>query len=505
MKSARFRAVLTLVLLSSCTASPIDEIADPPSQLLRESIIEALDYWAANAGITYELIDVGFEPRLLIRPGTDGALALAVGNVVVAEGLVDEEYVAAHTTGVDAYRAAVADWTPDRAAAETGVPPGDIVELARLLATARPAAIRLGVRLQPATRSGSALRAIQCLPALTGQWRWPAGGIAGPGSLAYANMANLSRPDLRPPGTREVNMIQLGRVLTDPSTDPPVRSLYVWNSNPAVIAADQRTVLRGLRRDALFTVVHDQFLTDTARHADVVLPATTMLEQPDLVGSWGFSHLSWSDAAIAPRGEARSNAEVARNLAAQLGFDDEIFRLDDHALMRRAMDGSFGEAEGATADRIRAEGVVRVGPPTGTAVAADATFDFACDALATVGLHPIGAQFAFIMHITRSRPAHSSGAPVDPESSGPVSSTVVPVSVVVDGSMPVEPSVALADPPVLSEADADVVFSLQVGGDSVRFVELAIEGCDGRPSYVETHQADYSTYCPWGARVVERR
>lgn len=323
------------------------------------------------------------------HPGTDGALALAVGHVVVAEGLVDEEYVADHTTGVDAYREVVADWTPDRAAAETGVPADDIVELARLLATARPAAIRLGVGLQRATGSGAALRAIQCLPALTGQWRWPAGGIAGAVSLAYTNMANLSRPDLRPAGTREVNMIQLGRVLTDPAIDPPVRSLYVWNSNPAVIAADQQTVLRGLRRDDLFTVVHDQFLTDTARHADLVLPATTMLEQADLVGSWGFSYLSWNEPAIAPRGEARSNAEVARNLAERLGFDDEIFRLDDHALMALAMDGSVGDATGAPADRIRADGVVRVGPPTGTAVAADATFDFACDALGAAGLHPV--------------------------------------------------------------------------------------------------------------------
>jgi anaerobic selenocysteine-containing dehydrogenase len=323
------------------------------------------------------------------HPGTDGALALAMGHVVLAEDLQDDEYLADHTTGVDDYRAAVAAWTPQRAEAETGVPADDIVAAARLIATARPTAIRLGVGLQRSAGSGAALRAIQCLPALTGQWRWPAGGIAQSVSLAYTNMANLSRPDLRPTGTREVNMIQLGRALTDPAMDPPIRSLYVWNSNPAVIAADQQKVLAGLRRDDLFTVVHDQFLTDTARHADPVLPATTMLEAPDLVGSWGFSYLSWNEAVIAPRGESRSNAEVARNLAARLGFEDEIFTLDDHALMELGMQGSFGEATGVTAERIRDEGFVRVGAPVGAAAADGATFDFRCDALASVGMDPV--------------------------------------------------------------------------------------------------------------------
>ncbi len=323
------------------------------------------------------------------HPGTDGALALAMGHVVLAEGLEDADYLAESTANVDQYRAAVAEWTPDRAAAETGVPADDIIAAARLIATARPAAIRLGVGLQRAGGSGSALRAIQCLPALTGQWRWPAGGIAGSVSLAYTNMSKLSRPDLRPEGTREVNMIQLGRVLTDPTMDPPIRSLYVWNSNPAVIAADQQRVLAGLRRDDLFTVVHDQFLTDTARHADLVLPATTMLEQADLVGSWGFSYLAWNEAAVAPLGEARSNSEVARNLAARLGFEDDVFRLDDHELMAMGMDGSFAEATGVTAERLREEGFVRVGAPTGSLAADGAVFDFHCAALEGVGLHPV--------------------------------------------------------------------------------------------------------------------
>ncbi|MEY2522185.1 MAG: hypothetical protein QOJ66_750 [Ilumatobacteraceae bacterium] len=323
------------------------------------------------------------------NPGTDGALALAVANVIFSEGLEDAAYLAAHTTDVDAYRAAVEPWTPERAAAETGIPAGDIVEFARKYAGARPAAIRLGVGMQRSTGSGSALRAIQCLPALTGQWQWPSGGIAGAVSIGQTNLSALSRPDLSPAGTREVNMIQLGRVLTDPTMNPAIRALYVWNSNPAVIAADQQKVLEGLKREDLFTVVHDQFITDTARYADIVLPATTMLEHPDLVGSWGFSYLSWNEAAIDPVGDSKSNAEVTRLLAARMGFADEVFQLDDHQLMELALSDSPAAAAGLTSQQLRAEGFARVGPPIGTAVASESTFAFSSTALAASGLHPV--------------------------------------------------------------------------------------------------------------------
>ena len=333
---------------------------------------------------TTRYADLHLQPH----PGTDGALALAVGHVILRDGLEDAAYLAEHTTDVDAYRAAVEPWTPERAAAETGVPASDIVEFARKYAGARPAAIRVGVGMQRSTGSGSALRAIQCLPAVTGQWQWPSGGIAMAVSIGQANLPALSRPDLCPKGTREVNMIQLGRVLTDPTMDPPIRALFVWNSNPAVIAADQQQVLAGLRRDDLFTVVHDQFMTDTARHADIVLPATTMLEHADLVGSWGFSYLSWNDAAIEPVGESKSNAEVTRLLAARLGFAEDVFRLGDHELMELALADSPAAAAGATSDVVRREGFVRVGQPVGTAVAASATFAFSNSSLGSSGLHP---------------------------------------------------------------------------------------------------------------------
>jgi anaerobic selenocysteine-containing dehydrogenase len=326
-----------------------------------------------------------------VRPhvGTDGALALALGHVIVRDGLEDDEFVATRTSDVDAYRAAVAPWNPERAEEETGVAAETIVGLARVVATDRPTAFRIGVGMQRTAGAGSALRAIQCLTAVTGQWRWPAGGISQAVSLAQLDLGKVSRPDLSPPGTREVNMIQLGRVLTDPALAPPIRSLYVWNSNPAVIAADQQRVLRGLRRDDLFTVVHDQFLTDTARFADVVLPAPTMLEHADLVGSWGFSYLSWNEPAIAPIGESKSNAEVARLLARALGFTDDIFSLADEELMELALAGSPAATAGVDADRLRREGVVRLDPPVGTSVPPDASFAFSCAALAAAGLDPV--------------------------------------------------------------------------------------------------------------------
>jgi anaerobic selenocysteine-containing dehydrogenase len=326
-----------------------------------------------------------------LRPhaGTDGALALAVAHVIFRDGLQDDAYITAHTTDIDEYRRAVEPWTPERAAQETGCSVDDITEFAHLYATARPAAIRIGVGMQRSAGAGTALRAIQCLPALTGQWQWPAGGISGAVSIGQVNLPSLTRPDLIPTATREVNMIQLGRVLTDAAMRPPIRALYVWNSNPAVIAANQQLVLEGLRRADLFTVVHDQFLTDTARHADIVLPATTMLEHADLVGSWGFSYLSWNEAAIAAIGESKSNAEVARLLASRLGFTEAVFGLDDHQLMELALADSAAHTAGATANALRNAGFLRVGAPLGTAIAADATFAFSCDALAPTGLHPV--------------------------------------------------------------------------------------------------------------------
>ena len=302
------------------------------------------------------------DDHLALRPGTDGALALGIANVLISEGLVDDDFVEAYTSGFADFVSHVRDWTPDTVAAVTGLEVDVIIDLARRYASASPASIRFGVGMQRAAGAGMAVRAVQCLPALAGHWKMRGGGIVNGRTMPMLGFEKMWGPD---PETRTFNMIQLGEALTDQSLDPPVRSLFVWNSNPAVITGDQNVVLRGLGRDDLFTVVHDLFLTDTARFADIVLPAPSMLEHEDLVGSWGFNYISVNRAAIAPIGESKSNSEVARLLAAKLGIDDPLFSKDDDGLIAHCLQGSPAEAAGASHDRLQRDGFVRVEHPGG--------------------------------------------------------------------------------------------------------------------------------------------
>ncbi len=333
---------------------------------------------ARKAGARLVVIDPYRSPtarradtHLAPHPGTDGALALGLGHVIIERGLADRAFIADHTTGFDAYAEAVASWTPERTAAETGLTPEAVEDLAVALATTTPAAIRFGVGMQRADGAGSAVRAIQCLPALTGQWRHRGGGIVNARTMGLLNYEKLWGA-IAP--TRRVNMIQLGRALTDPTRAPPIQALFVWNSNPAVITADQNRVLAGLARPDLFTVVHDLFVTDTARFADLVLPAPSMLEHDELVGSWGFNYVSRNRPAIAPLGEAKANAEVARLLARRLGIDHPVFAMTDDELIRHCLDGSGAEAAGADHDRLEAEGFVRVAHPGGDTPFAQGAF-----------------------------------------------------------------------------------------------------------------------------------
>ena len=315
--------------------------------------------------------------HLAIHPGTDGALALGVAHVLIAEGLVDRDYIDAHTSGFESFAASVAEWTPDRTATETGLEPQTVIDFARSYAAAQPAAIRFGVGMQRAAGAGMAVRAIQCLPALAGHWRHRGGGIVNARTIPLVGREKMWGPG--PGKTRSFNMIQLGQALTDPDLEPPVRSLFVWNSNPAVIAGDQNRVLAGLKREDLFTVVHDLFVTDTARYADIVLPAPSMLEHDDLVGSWGFNYIGLNRAAIDPVGESKPNSEVARLLAAALGLDDPLFGLTDEELIKHCLDGSPGEALGASYDRLDDEGFVAVVHPGGDIPYAEGGFDGSAD------------------------------------------------------------------------------------------------------------------------------
>ena len=308
-------------------------------------------------------------------PGTDAALALAVAHVIFRDGLEDREYLDKHALGASELRDRAREWPPERAAAATGLSAAEIESFARDYATLRPAAIRLNYGLQRHAGGASAVHTIACLPAVTGDWRHPGGGVLLSTSGSFpVNSAGLERPDLVRPGTRTINMSQLGRALLDPALSPPVKALYVYNSNPAAVAPDQEKVRQGLLREDLFTVVHELFATDTVDFADVVLPATTTLEHYDLHKAYGHLYLSLSRPAIAPLGESKPNTEVFRLLAARMGLEHEALRESDEQLARNALDWHDPKLAGVSWERLERETSVRLNLPRAYAPFADGGF-----------------------------------------------------------------------------------------------------------------------------------
>ncbi|HEY2155774.1 MAG TPA: molybdopterin oxidoreductase family protein [Isosphaeraceae bacterium] len=308
------------------------------------------------------------------RPGTDAALALGLMHVIFREGREDADYLGRATVGADRLRRrAIEDYPTEKVAAITGLDIDTIESLARRYAAEHPSLIRLNYGLQRHRGGGMAVRTIACLPAIVGAWRHHGGGalLSTSGTYDFA-MHRLTRPDLSPPGTRTVNMNQLAEALAGELPGPPVNALYVYNCNPAAVAPDQRSVLEGLRRDDLFTVVHEQVFTDTTDYADVVLPATTQLEHVDLHGSYGHHFVMLNTPAIAPRGEARSNNDVFRALAGRLGFEPELFP-DDETLMREALNGG-PSLDGITLERLREAGSIRLNLPETYTPLADGRF-----------------------------------------------------------------------------------------------------------------------------------
>jgi anaerobic selenocysteine-containing dehydrogenase len=307
---------------------------------------------------------------LPIRPGTDAALALGMMHVLWRDGLQDEDYLLRYCLGADLLRErALKEYPPERVAAITGIAVSDIERLAREYGTTRPALIRVNYGLQRHYGGGMAVRTITCLPAVVGAWREPGGGALLSTSKLYPfNAAMLERPDLIPPGTRTINMVQLAEALHGELTPPPIRVLYVYNSNPAAVCPDQARVLAGLRREDLFTVVHEQFQTDTADYADILLPATTQLEHFDLHGSYGHLYVQTNEPAIAPLAEAKSNNDVFRLLARRMGFEPELFEVSDEQLAAEALEAGpcptrFPDThafDGISLERLRREGPIRL-------------------------------------------------------------------------------------------------------------------------------------------------
>lgn len=284
--------------------------------------------------------------HLALKPGTDGALALALMHELVVHGWLDEDYVARHVEGFEPLRERALQWPPERAAALCGVGADEIRELARDYGTTKPAAIRLNYGMQRVRGGGNAVRLIALLPCLTGAWRHRAGGLLLSSSGWFAGVRNdaaLQRPDLlagRNP--RTINMSTIGDALLHDAGagfGPRIEALVVYNSNPVAVAPESAKVVQGFRRDDLFTVVLEHFMTDTADFADIVLPATTQMEHLDVHTSYGHTDVLVNEPALTPRGEARSNTQIFRDLAARMGFDEPCFADDDEALLGQALRG----------------------------------------------------------------------------------------------------------------------------------------------------------------------
>ncbi len=343
---------------------------------------------------------------LPINPGTDAALALGLMHVIIREKLYDADYVERYTVGFDQLRLKVRDYSPKRVAAWTGISADDIEKLAREYATVRPSVIRVNDGIQRAENGGSAMRAVTMLPCLIGSWREVGGGLqyATSGSFSAAlDKITLARADLmnktlgRP--ARVINMVELGKVLNSVN-EPPVKALYVYNSNPAAVCPDHNEVIRGLGRTDLFTVVHEQFFTDTTDYADIVLPATTFFEHKDLQGAYGHYFLQMSNQAIEPLGECRSNVEVFRELAERMGFEDECFRESVDEMIDSALASGHGWVGGINRERLENEGHVRLNLDRTSGEAflpfANGNFgtssgkaEFYSDSLKTQGLDPV--------------------------------------------------------------------------------------------------------------------
>jgi anaerobic selenocysteine-containing dehydrogenase len=321
------------------------------------------------------------DEHLAINPGTDTALALGLMHVILSMGLEDREYLAACTNGFEELRAHVLkpEHSPENVAKATGIDAGTIVRLARAYSAAGrngssgPAVIRLNYGIQRSENGGTAARAVCMLPLLTGAWKHKGGGLllSTSGSFPFNDKA-LQMPELmlasplgRP--ARVVNMSQLGRALTtlgsDATDGPQVKALFVYNSNPAAVAPNQNDVLRGMKRDDLFTVVHEQFFTDTADYADVLLPAPTFLEVKDVQGAYGHLFAQVSNRAIAPLGEARSNVAMFGELARRMGFDEPCFDDREDELIDQALKSENPWFAGITRERLEQEGHVPLQMP----------------------------------------------------------------------------------------------------------------------------------------------
>jgi anaerobic selenocysteine-containing dehydrogenase len=300
-----------------------------------------------------------------INPGSDLALALGLAHVILGEGLEDRDYIERYTNGIAELRALASGYTPECVEAATGIAREDIVSLAREYAATRPSVIRINYGIQRSERGGNTVRAIATLPALVGAWRDAGGGLNLSTSNAFHfNSEGLEMPELQRASplrreVRTVNMAELGKALTTLDS-PPVKAMVCYNSNPGAIAPNQNLVLRGLAREDLFTVVLEQFQTDTADYADILLPSTTFLEHTDLYLSYGHYYVQLARPALPAPGETKPNVEVFRLLAHRMGFEEDCFRESEDDMIRSLLDTDHPFLEGITLERLDREHSVRL-------------------------------------------------------------------------------------------------------------------------------------------------
>jgi anaerobic selenocysteine-containing dehydrogenase len=300
--------------------------------------------------------------HLPIRIGTDAALALGVMHILVRDGMCDRAYIAEHTLGFERLeREVLPRFSPQRVAAITGLAIGDIERLAMLYGQAKASFIRLGEGMTRLAQGGQALRAVALLPGVTGAY-----ARRGGGSLLYTGEFGEFNPDALckpsgPAATRAVNHLRLGEALLE-LADPPIRALFVASNNPAVTCPDVGKVRRGLAREDLFTVVHDPFMSVTARYADIVLPAAVYLETEDFYRAYGAYYLQYAPRAVPPRAQAWSNFQLAQALARRMGLNDPVFRMSERELMRELFRGVSGAPGVLDPDEVREAGPIRIAP-----------------------------------------------------------------------------------------------------------------------------------------------
>ena len=339
-----------------------------------------------------------------IRPGTDAALALGIMHVIFRDNLQDQDFIDKYCLGGEDLKSRANDFTPAKVSTITGLKPIIIEQLAHDYANTKPAFIRLNYGLQRHGGGGMAVRAITCLPGIIGAWKETGGGafLSTSGMYPLKAASAFERHDLIPKGTRAINMSLLADALNDNNLAPPIKALIVYNSNPAAVCPDQSKVIRGLKREDLFTVVLEQFPTDTVDYADIVLPATTQLEHWDLHTSYGHLHVQINEPAIAPLGESLPNTEIFRLLSKAMKLEPELYEATDIELIKEALEPSAGGFNPAnvmskiTFDQLKKEGSMRLDLPKDYAPFANGNFptpsgkcEFFSTSMQKLGLDPL--------------------------------------------------------------------------------------------------------------------